>query len=46
MLSIGELTIKVLSLEALIEEKRALGRPKDLAVLKLLDAVLAKLRGD
>ncbi|MEY2853914.1 MAG: hypothetical protein RL030_1046, partial [Pseudomonadota bacterium] len=42
LLSIGEMTIKVLSLETLIAEKRALGRPKDLAVLALLEAVLAK----
>lgn len=45
LLSIGELTIKVLSLEALIEDKRSLGRPKDLAVLSLLEAVLRKQRG-
>lgn len=45
LLSIGELTIKVLSLEALIEDKRRLGRPKDLAVLNLLEAVLLKQCG-
>ncbi|HET9862972.1 MAG TPA: hypothetical protein VFP37_05985 [Steroidobacteraceae bacterium] len=38
----GGLTIKVLSLAALVEEKKALGRDKDLAVVKLLEAVLAR----
>jgi len=41
-LTVGHLAIKVLPLEALIAEKRALGRDKDLAVLKLLEAVLAR----
>ena len=41
-LDVGDLTIKVLSLAALVEEKKALGRDKDLAVLKLLEAVLAR----
>lgn len=41
-LAVGDLTIKVLPLLALIEEKKALGRDKDVAVLKLLEAVLAR----
>jgi hypothetical protein len=41
---IGELSIRVLSLEALIDEKRALGRDKDRSVVALLEAVLAKRR--
>jgi hypothetical protein len=39
---VGELPLRVLSLEALIEEKRALGRDKDLAVVRLLEAVLRR----
>jgi len=34
----------VLSLEALIEEKRALGRDKDRAALKILETLLARRR--
>jgi len=45
MLRIGDLTVRVLPLEALLEEKRALGRDKDLAVVKLLEAVLRR-RGE
>ena len=41
-LAVDNLAIKVLPLEVLIEEKKALGRDKDLAVLKLLEAVLAR----
>lgn len=41
-MDIGDLTVRVLSLEALIEEKRALGRDKDGAALELLEAVLAR----
>ena len=41
-LDVGDLTIKVLSLAALIEEKKGLGRDKDLAIVKLLEAVLAR----
>lgn len=41
-LAVGDLTIKVLPLVALIEEKKTLGRDKDLAVVKLLEAVLAR----
>lgn len=41
-MSIGELRVRVLSLKALIEEKKALGREKDQAVLRLLEAVLRR----
>ncbi len=40
-MSIGDIAVRVLSLEALIEEKRALGRDKDRATLKVLEALLA-----
>jgi len=43
-LAVGDLAVKVLPLVALIEEKKALGRDKDVAVLKLLEAVLARQR--
>lgn len=39
------LTFRVLELERLIEVKRLAGRPKDLAVLPLLEATLARVRG-
>jgi hypothetical protein len=39
---IGRLPIRVLDLETLIEEKRALGRDKDLAVVRLLETVLRR----
>jgi hypothetical protein len=39
---IGSLPIRVLNLETLIEEKKALGRDKDLAVVRLLEAVLRR----
>lgn len=42
--AVGDLEIKVLPISALIEDKKALGRDKDLAVLKLLEAVLARQR--
>lgn len=42
---IGQLSIRVLSLEALIEEKRTLGRDKDRAVVALLEAVLRRRQG-
>ena len=35
-MSVGDLSIRVLSLESLIEEKKALGRDKDIAVVRLL----------
>lgn len=43
-MSVGDLSIKVLPLAALVEEKKALGRQKDLAVVQLLEAVLRKSR--
>jgi hypothetical protein len=36
--------VRVLDLEALIEEKKTLGRDKDLAVVRLLEAVLRRRR--
>jgi hypothetical protein len=44
-LKVEELTVRVLSLGKLIEVKRLAGRPKDLAVLPLLEATLARARG-
>ena len=41
-MSIGDIGVRVLSLEALIEEKRALGRDKDRAMLRILEALLAR----
>jgi hypothetical protein len=43
-IAVGDLSIRVLELEALIEEKRALGRDKDSAVVRLLEAVLRRRR--
>ncbi|MDX2010466.1 MAG: hypothetical protein SFW67_09765 [Myxococcaceae bacterium] len=42
---LGEFRCRVLSLEALIACKRALGRPKDLRVVSELEAVLQRLKG-
>jgi predicted nucleotidyltransferase len=39
---IGDMSIKVLSIESLIEDKKALGRDKDLAAVRLLEAVLSR----
>jgi len=44
-MSVGDLSIRVLPLETLIEEKKLLGRDKDLAVIRLLESVL-RLRRD
>ena len=41
-LSIEGMTVRVLALPKLIEVKRLAGRPKDLAVLPLLEATLAR----
>ena len=41
-LDIDGLAVPVLGLEALIAEKRALGRDKDLAVIRMLEAVLRR----
>jgi hypothetical protein len=43
-LLVGALSVRVLALATLIEEKKALGRAKDQAVIALLEAVLR--RGD
>lgn len=40
----GDLTIKVLELEKLIELKRRAGRAKDIAVLPVLEATLVAAR--
>ena len=41
-IAVGDLSVRVLGIEALIEEKKALGRDKDLAVVRLLEAVLRR----
>jgi hypothetical protein len=41
-MAIGDLRVRVLSLESLIEEKKALGRDKDRSAVRLLEAVLAQ----
>ena len=43
-IAVGDLSVRVLDLEALIEEKKTLGRDKDLAVVRLLEAVLRRRR--
>jgi hypothetical protein len=43
--AVGGVSIRVLPIEALIEEKKALGRDKDLAVIRLLEGVLRR-RGE
>lgn len=43
-LLVGTLSVRVLELATLIEEKKVLGRPKDQAVIALLESVLR--RGD
>ena len=40
-MTIGDLLVRVLSLESLIEEKKVLGRDKDVAALRMLEALLA-----
>jgi hypothetical protein len=42
IIAVGDLPVRVLGIEALIEEKKALGRDKDLAVVRLLEAVLRR----
>jgi hypothetical protein len=39
---IGELAVRVLTLEALLEEKKSLGRDKDQPVVRLLEALLER----
>ena len=41
-MAIGDLLVRVLSLESLIEEKKALGRDKDRAAVRVLEALLAQ----
>jgi hypothetical protein len=41
-IAVGDLSVRVLGIEALIEEKKALGRDKDLAAIRLLEAVLRR----
>lgn len=45
-LSVGKLAIQVLGLKALLDEKQALGRPKDRAVAELLAELLERERAD
>jgi hypothetical protein len=44
-MTVGDLSILVLPLETLIEERKSLGRDKDRAVVRLLEAVAARCRG-
>lgn len=44
-MTVGGLTIRVLSVEALIADKKALGRDKDLVAIRFLEAVLNRQRG-
>ena len=46
MLSVGGLAVRVLGLKALLDEKRALGRPKDRAVAEMLSELLERERPD
>jgi len=41
---VGDLSVRVLGIDALIEEKKGLGRDKDLAAVRLLEAVLRRRR--
>ncbi len=41
---LGDRSVRVLSLEALIEDKKALGRNKDLVALRLLEALVNRKR--
>ncbi len=41
---VGDMSVRVLGIEALIEDKKALGRDKDLAAIRLLEAVLRRSR--
>jgi predicted nucleotidyltransferase len=42
VLRVGDLSLRVLTLEQLIEQKKSLGRDKDLATLRLLEEVLRR----
>lgn len=39
---VGDLSVRVLTLEALLAEKRALGRDKDLPTVRLLEALMER----
>jgi hypothetical protein len=43
-IAVGDLSVRVLGIQALIEEKKSLGRDKDLAVVRLLESVLRRRR--
>jgi len=43
-ISIGDRSIKVLSIEALIEDKKALGRDKDVVAIRMLEALVNRKR--
>jgi hypothetical protein len=43
-MAVGDLSVRVLEIAALIEEKKALGRDKDIAMVRLLEAVLRRRR--
>lgn len=43
-MKVGELSIRVLSIEALVADKKALGRDKDLPMVRLLESVLQRQR--
>lgn len=45
-LAVGDLAVHVLGLQALLDEKRALGRPKDKAVAEMLEELLERERTD
>jgi hypothetical protein len=44
LMAIGDLSVKVLSVEALIEDKKAMGRHKDLIAIRLLEALVNRKR--
>jgi hypothetical protein len=41
-IAVGDLAVRVLGIEALIEEKKGLGRDKDVATVRLLETVLRR----
>ena len=41
-MTVGDLAVRVLGVEALLEEKRTLGRPKDRAVAEMLAELLER----
>jgi predicted nucleotidyltransferase len=42
--SIGGRSIKVLSIESLIEDKKAMGRDKDLVAIRMLETLMSRKR--